>query len=163
MKASFTDLLGDVKEVLYVKGSGWDLATIEAAGFAPVRLDVLKKMACLGALSDPDMVATQRGALLDTTAPNPSVEAILHAIIPFRYVDHSHADAVVTLTNTPDGEATVKALYGDRILVIPYVMPGFELARAGWKMTDGLDWAGLEGLVLMSPGLVALADEVRAR
>lgn len=161
VKASFTDLFGDVNEVLYVKGSGWDLATIEAAGFAPVRLDVLKKMACLGALSDPDMVATQRGALLDTTAPNPSVEAILHAIIPFRYVDHSHADAVVTLTNTPDGEATVKALYGDRILVIPYVMPGFELARAVWKMTDGLDWAGLEGLVLMSHGLFTFADDVR--
>ncbi|MFQ5582670.1 MAG: class II aldolase/adducin family protein, partial [Mariprofundaceae bacterium] len=95
VKATVTNLFGDNEDVLYVKGSGWDLATIEAAGFAPVKLDVLRRMAELEILSDSDMVTAQRAAMLDPSAPNPSVEAILHAIIPFTYVDHTHADAVV--------------------------------------------------------------------
>ena len=161
VKAPFTDVFGEVSEVLFVKGSGWDLATIEGPGFAPVRLTVLKKMAQLSALSDPDMVAAQRVALLDAEAPNPSVEAILHAIIPFRYVDHSHADAVVTVSNTPEGEAAIRSIYGDRVLVVPYVMPGFDLARAIWRMTQEVDWTALEGIVLMSHGLFTFADDAR--
>ncbi|MGB5279187.1 MAG: class II aldolase/adducin family protein, partial [Gammaproteobacteria bacterium] len=105
VKVKETNLLGDEEELLYVKGSGWDLASIEAAGFAPVRLDVLRQMATFDQLSDVDMVRMQRAAMTDPYAPNPSVEAVLHAIIPFTYVDHTHADAVVTITNTPDGEA----------------------------------------------------------
>ena len=120
VKAPFTDIFGEVSEALFVKGSGWDLATIEGPGFAPVRVEVLKKMAQLSALSDPDMVSAQRAALLDAGAPNPSVEAILHAIIPFRYVDHSHADAVVTVSNTLEGETAIRSIYGDRVLVLRY-------------------------------------------
>ena len=81
----------DGEDILYVKGSGWDLATIEAEGFAPVKLDVLKEMATLNKLSDTDMVSGQKEAMIDKSAPNPSVEAILHAIIPFKYVDHTHS------------------------------------------------------------------------
>ena len=161
VKLEVPDFFGDPTEVLYVKGSGWDLASIEPAGFSPVRLDVLKRMAALDALTDADMVREQRVAMLDPTAPNPSVEAILHAVIPFRYVDHTHADAVVTLTNTPDGEARIRALYGERVLYIPYVMPGFVLAREVYRLTKDVDWSKVEGMVLLHHGVFSFADDAR--
>jgi len=161
VKTAVTDLFGDEVDVLYVKGSGWDLATIEAAGFAPVKLDALRRMAELEDLSDSAMVAAQRAAMLDPAAPNPSVEAILHAIIPFAYVDHTHADAVVTLSNTPDGESSIRELYGERILVVPYVMPGFVLARTVHDMTRDIDWKNLDGIVLLNHGVFTFADDAR--
>src|SRR5262245_18398949 len=97
-------LLGDEETVLYVKGSGWDLESIEAAGFSPVRLAHTVRLAQLPALSDPQMVNELRTHMLRADAPTPSVEAILHAILPYKYVDHTHANAVITLTNAPDGE-----------------------------------------------------------
>ena len=162
VKAEAGNLFGDAESVLYVKGSGWDLATIEAGGFAPVRLDVLQRMAALPTLSDPQMVRAQRAAMTDPYAPNPSVEAILHAIIPFKFVDHTHADAVVTLTNTPGGEARIRALFDERVLVVPYVMPGFVLAKKVWEMTAGIDWSQLDGMVLMNHGVFSFADDARA-
>ena len=161
VKATALDIFGDEEEVLYVKGSGWDLATIEAPGFAPVRLDALQRMAALEELSDSAMVTAQRAALTDPYAPNPSVEAILHAIIPFRFVDHSHADAVVALTNTPDGEALVRDLYGSQMLIVPYVMPGFILARKIYEMTRNTDWDALPGMILLNHGVFTFADDAR--
>ncbi len=161
VKAEAEDLFGQTREVLYVKGSGWDLVSIEAPGFSPVRLDALLKLAERETLGDAEMVRAQRAALLDPYAPNPSVEAILHAIIPFRYVDHTHADAVVTLSNTPDGEQRIRELYGDRVLVVPYVMPGFVLARTIYQMTRDLDWSRLEGMVLLHHGVFSFADQAR--
>ena len=161
VKAQVRNFFGDPEEVLYVKGSGWDLATIEAPGFAPVRLSVLKRLAELEQLTDTEMVTQQRAAMLDPHAPNPSVEAILHAIIPFTYVDHTHADAVVTLTNTPNGADRIKAVYGDRVLIIPYVMPGFILARTIKELTAGVDWQRYEGMVLMNHGIFSFADDAR--
>ena len=161
VKTQVADLFGDPVQVLYVKGSGWNLGTIEAAGFAPVRMDVLLRMAELAQLSDSDMVKYQRAAMLDPNAPTPSVEAILHAIIPFRYVDHSHADAICTLCNTPDGEARIRQLYGPNMFYVPYVMPGFELARAVYEMTRNVDWRQLSGILLMSHGLFTFADSAR--
>jgi rhamnose utilization protein RhaD (predicted bifunctional aldolase and dehydrogenase)/NAD(P)-dependent dehydrogenase (short-subunit alcohol dehydrogenase family) len=159
VKSEVKDLFGENKSVLFVKGSGWDLATIEAEGFAPVCLKTLQRMADLPELSDPEMVSAQRAAMTNPYAPNPSVEAILHAIIPFKFVDHTHADAVVTLTNTPDGEARIRSLYGERVLVVPYTMPGFVLAKVIRKMTRDTDWSKLEGLVLMNHGLFSFSDD----
>jgi len=161
VKGDYTDIFGVSHDVLYVKGSGWDLATIEAGGFSPVKMETLLALAELESLSDADMVAAQRGAMMDPSAPTPSVEAILHALIPFRFVDHSHSDAVVTLSNTPNGEAQIRALYGDRVLVVPYVMPGFVLAKEVKKMTEGIDWSQLEGMVLLHHGIFSFADEAR--
>lgn len=161
VKATVRDFFGDSVEVLYVKGSGWDLATIEPAGFSPVRLDTLLRMADLDTLTDTDMVREQRAALLNPYAPNPSVEAILHALIPFRYVDHTHTDAVVTVTNVPDGAERVRALYGDRVLYIPYVMPGFVLAREVRRLTRDIDWSRYEGMVLLHHGLFTWSDDAR--
>ena len=124
------NLFGEEEDVLYVKGSGWDLETIEESGFAPVALAAARRLAELPALGDPQMVEQLAIHTLRAGAPPPSVEAILHAILPHRFVDHTHADAVVTVTDTPDAAERVREIYGDSVIVIPYVMPGFELARA---------------------------------
>ena len=161
VKAEFETLFGERIPTLYVKGSGWDLASIEAPGFAPCRLDALQRLAELDRLSDTEMVRQQRAALLDPFAPNPSVEAILHAILPFRYVDHSHADALVTLTNTPEGQRRIEELYGPDVLIVPYIMPGFVLAKGVYQRTRDIDWATLQGIVLMHHGLFTFDDDPR--
>lgn len=161
VKSTATNLFGETEEILYVKGSGWDLATIEAEGFAPVKMDMLLKMAELKELSDTDMVKYQRLAMTNPSAPNPSVEAILHAIIPFKFVDHTHTDAVVTITNTQGGEDKIKELYGDSVLVIPYIMPGFVLAKLIYDMTRDVNWSELEGMVLMNHGLFTFSDDAK--
>lgn len=162
VKIKEKDLFGDPVELLYVKGSGWDLGTIEAAGFAPVKMEVLLKMAQLAELSDTDMVKYQRAAMTNPSAPNPSVEAILHAIIPFQFVDHTHTDAMVTITNTPNGDALIREVYGDRVLYIPYVMPGFILAKEIYELTKDVDWSQYEGLALMNHGLFTFNDDAKA-
>jgi rhamnose utilization protein RhaD (predicted bifunctional aldolase and dehydrogenase)/NAD(P)-dependent dehydrogenase (short-subunit alcohol dehydrogenase family) len=162
VKSSAKNLFGETENILYVKGSGWDLATIESEGFAPVKMDMLLKMAKLDKLNDPDMVKYQRLAMTNPSAPNPSVEAILHAIIPFKFVDHTHADAVVTITNTQNGEQRIKELYGENVLIIPYIMPGFVLAKLIYDMTKNVDWSQLDGLVLMNHGLFTFNDDAKA-
>ncbi|WJW76223.1 bifunctional aldolase/short-chain dehydrogenase [Thiohalobacter sp. IOR34] len=161
VKIEQPDFFGEPQSLLYVKGSGWDLASIEAAGFPAVKMDVLLKMARLESLSDSEMVRLQRTAMIDPGAPNPSVEAILHALIPFTFVDHTHADAVVTLSNTPDGEALLRELYGERVLILPYVMPGFVLARDVYLRTRDLDWSQYEGIILLHHGVFSFGDDAR--
>ncbi|MHB8742501.1 MAG: bifunctional aldolase/short-chain dehydrogenase [Sulfuricaulis sp.] len=129
LKLTEKNILGADETLLYVKGSGWDLESIEAEGFSPVRLEHLLKLAKLKTLPDPQMVNELRTHLVRASAPTPSVEAILHAILPYRYVDHTHADAVITLCNTAQGLARIREVYGDTVVIIPYVMPGFDLAR----------------------------------
>lgn len=162
VKVTEKNLFGEPEDLLYVKGSGWDLATIEAEGFAPVQMDTLLKMAKLRSLSDVDMVNNQRAAMTNPSAPNPSVEAILHAIIPFAFVDHTHADAVVTITNTPNGKKRIQEIYGNRVLIIPYVMPGFVLARKIYEMTRSLDWSTIDGMILMNHGVFTFHDDAKA-
>ncbi|XAT60678.1 bifunctional aldolase/short-chain dehydrogenase [Rhodobacteraceae bacterium Araon29] len=128
LKTHLKDPLGDLFEVLCVKGSGWDMASIEAPGLPAVELAPLAALAERSALSDQDLVAAQRKLLLQPSAPNPSIEAVLHAIIPHKYVDHSHANAIISLTNQPNGEDLIRDLFPDT-MIIPYVMPGFALAK----------------------------------
>ncbi|MDQ7083676.1 MAG: class II aldolase/adducin family protein [Sulfurovum sp.] len=123
------------EEILYVKGSGWDLVSIKAEGFAPVKMATLLDMAKMKNLSDTDMVSGQKKAMIDATAPNPSVEAILHALIPFKVVDHTHADAIVTISNSKKGQTLIAELF-PRFLIVPYVMPGFILAQKIYEMTE---------------------------
>lgn len=145
---------------LYVKGSGWDLASIQKEGFAPVELAPLLALAQRESLSDTQMVAAQRAAMRNPQAPNPSVEAILHALTPFAYVDHTHADAVVSISNSQNGEAHIKALYPN-FLILPYVMPGFELAREVYVRTCQVDWSTCEGIILHHHGIFTFADEAQ--
>lgn len=129
VKITQKNILGEEEEILYVKGSGWDLETIDRAGFAPVRMRHLLALARLERLSDPEMVNELRTNTIDAAAPTPSVEAILHAVLPHKYVDHTHSDTLVTVTNTERGLERIKEIYGDSVVIIPYVMPGFDLAR----------------------------------
>lgn len=161
VKTKESNIFGEEEEIIYVKGSGWDLSTIESQGFAPVKLNTLLQMAELESLSDVDMVKYQRAAMTDPGAPNPSVEAILHANIPYVFVDHTHADAVVTISNTPNGEQRIKEIYGDRMLIVPYVMPGFILAKEVYRMTRSLDWNSIEGMILLNHGVFTFHDDAK--
>ena len=148
------------EEILYVKGSGWDLVSIKAEGFAPVKMSTLLEMAALTELSDTDMVLGQKAAMTDKTAPNPSVEAILHALIPFKVVDHTHADAIVTISNSKNGVAHIATLFPN-FLIIPYVMPGFILAHTIYEMTRNFDWETCEGIILHNHGIFTFDDDAK--
>ena len=159
LKSRARDLFGREVDVLHVKGSGWDLGSIEPAGLPALRLEPLLALRALDALSDEDMVAEQRRALLDPNAPNPSIETLLHAFLPARFVDHSHADAILALTNQPDGEKRVRALFGERVNWVPYVMPGFGLAKRAAEIFEKNP--AVEGLVLEKHGLFTFGDDAR--
>jgi rhamnose utilization protein RhaD (predicted bifunctional aldolase and dehydrogenase)/NAD(P)-dependent dehydrogenase (short-subunit alcohol dehydrogenase family) len=162
VKINAVNTVGEEERILYIKGSGWDLETIEAEGFAPVRLRHMIKLAGLDSLSDPQMVNELKTQLTRADAPAPSVETILHAALPFRYVDHTHADAVVTISNTEDGHSRIRELYGDQVLIVPYVMPGFDLARDVARIYA--EQAGPEtvGMVLMNHGVFSFAETAKA-
>lgn len=153
VKTREADFFGHEQDIIYIKGSGWDLATIEAAGFSPTRLEPLLKLAKFKELSDADMVTQLRAAMTDPNAPTPSIEAILHAALPAKFVDHTHANAVVALTNNPRGAEWVQQTYGERVLVVPYIMPGFVLAKAVADLLAEKSLDGVEGLILMHHGI----------
>ena len=161
VKINQTNIFNEDEEILYVKGSGWDLVSIEKEGFSPVKMDMLLKLASLEKLSDTDMVKYQRQALIDPSAPNPSVEAILHAIIPFKYVDHTHADAVVTVSNSKDGKKRLHEIYGTKVLFIPYIMPGFELASKMNTMLQDIDLSHYEAIILENHGVFTYSDDAK--
>jgi rhamnose utilization protein RhaD (predicted bifunctional aldolase and dehydrogenase)/NAD(P)-dependent dehydrogenase (short-subunit alcohol dehydrogenase family) len=149
---------GSETAVICVKGSGWDMATIEPAGLPAVRLKELAALARFDTLSDMEMVRQQRRLLMDPAAPNPSVEAILHGVIPAKHVDHTHANAIVALTNQPDGENLVGEVFPDSIIV-PYVMPGFDLAKACAKALAAAP--GATSMILMQHGIFTWSDDAR--
>ncbi len=161
VKRTETNLLGDAEEILYVKGSGWDLETIEAAGFSPVRMEPLRRLAKLPALSDPEMVNELATRMTRATAPAPSVEAILHAILPYPFVDHTHADAFIAISNTTDGEARIRECYGDRVVIVPYVMPGFDLARLAAQRFAAEAGPRTIGMALCNHGLFSFGGSAR--
>ena len=161
VKMTEKNILGEEVELLYVKGSGWDLSDIEAPGFAGVRMGHCLRLLELTELSDASMVNELKLHCTLHSAPTPSVETLLHACLPFKYVDHTHADAVVTLTNLSDGESRVREIYGDRVLYVPYVMPGYELAKYCsdlWKQNGRDD---LLGMVLLNHGIFSWGKDAR--
>src|SRR5579872_6185704 len=164
VKTRMADISGQQVDVLCVKGSGWDMGTIEAPGLPAVRLGPLKELHGLQALSDEDMVNVQRSNLLDAKAPNPSVETLLHAFLPHKFIDHTHSNAVLALTDQPDGEALAADLYGKRAALVPYVMPGFALAKKCSEVNKA--HPDVEGLILLKHGIFSMgatAEEAYAR
>lgn len=148
------------EDVLYVKGSGWDLSSIKAEGFSPVYLDTLLDMAQRDNLSDTQMLKEQREAMLDEKAPNPSIEAILHALIPYKFVDHTHADAIVTISNSKHGDEHIVKLFPG-FLIVDYIMPGFELAHKIYELTKDLKWDEIEGIILHNHGIFTFDDDAK--
>ncbi len=158
VKAPFTGITGTTSEALFVKGSGWDLATIEPRGFAPLTLSRLKDLLTLDSLSDPDMMRELMSSSFDPAAPAPSVESLLHAFIPHPAILHSHADAIVSLTNVGDSGGYVHEIFGDSVVVIPYVMPGFDLAKTVATSWPDQTNAGTIGMVLLNHGLFTFGE-----
>jgi len=160
VKTTVVGLLGEPISVLCVKGSGWDLGTIEPPGHPAVRLEPLRALRVLDALSDEAMVAAQRQNLIDPAAPNPSVEALLHAFLPHTFVDHTHSTALLALADQGDAAQMCREVFGERVALVPYVMPGFALAKAcadAWETAEARRLAQgggeLEGMVLLQHGL----------
>jgi rhamnose utilization protein RhaD (predicted bifunctional aldolase and dehydrogenase)/NAD(P)-dependent dehydrogenase (short-subunit alcohol dehydrogenase family) len=159
VKIKARDIFGDEIDVLCVKGSGWDMGKIEPPGLPAVRLEPIKRLYDLDALSDEDMVNVQRLNLLDSAAPNPSVETLFHAFLPHKFVDHTHANAVVALTDQPNGEELAREVYDGRCVVLPYIMPGFGLAKA---MKDAFDKSpNADGIVLLKHGIFSMGENAR--
>jgi rhamnose utilization protein RhaD (predicted bifunctional aldolase and dehydrogenase)/NAD(P)-dependent dehydrogenase (short-subunit alcohol dehydrogenase family) len=159
VKTRMRDVLGEEVPVLCVKGSGWDLGNIEPPGLPAVRMESLLALRRLPTLSDEAMVNAQRAALLDSNAPNPSVETLLHAWIAPKFVDHTHANSVLALTDQPNGESLCRDLYGARLAVVPYCMPGFSLAQLAAKVFEAHSDA--EGMILLKHGIFTWADDAK--
>src|SRR5215470_13090410 len=158
LKGPLRTLLGDDVEALFVKGSGWDLDAIEPPGLPALDLAHLRRLRGLAALSDEEMVNQLRSHLFDAGAPNPSVETLLHAFLPHRFIDHTHADVALVLTNQPRDEADqmVRDAFGPRWAIVPYIMPGFALAKLAAEVFERDP--EVEGLVLLNHGLFTFAD-----
>src|SRR6266567_1575644 len=159
VKTVLLDLMGEEAEVLCVKGSGGDMASIEPAGFPAVRLKRLRKLRERTALADGDMVRIKRENLLDPLAPDPSVEILLHAFLPHKFIDHTHASAVLSLVDQRDGELICSEVYDGRVGIVPYLMPGFALATKAAEVYETKP--KVEGLILHKHGIVTFGGTAR--
>src|SRR3954471_5244411 len=155
------NVFGEEETILYVKGSGWDLETIEPQGFSPVRLDHVLKLTKLKSLPDPEMVNQLVTHMLKASAPAPSIETILHGSLPYKFVDHTHADAVLAVSDTAEGEKRIHEIYGKRCVIIPYLMPGFDLAQYAAKAFAEQKNADTIGMVLLNHGIFSFGETAR--
>ncbi len=159
VKTRVADFMGKPTSVLCVKGSGWDMGDIEPAGLPAVRLEPIAEMIALKRLSDEDMVNAQRVNLLDAASPNPSVETLLHAFLPHKFIDHTHANAVLAVSDQPNGEAICRRIYGNKVGYVPYIMPGFDLAKAAKQVFDTNP--RVEGLILLNHGIFSFGETAK--
>jgi rhamnose utilization protein RhaD (predicted bifunctional aldolase and dehydrogenase)/NAD(P)-dependent dehydrogenase (short-subunit alcohol dehydrogenase family) len=159
VKTMVPDLLGQDTEVLSVKGTGWDMGAMEPAGMPAVRLAPLLRLRAREAVSDEEMVRFQRANLIDPMAPNPSVETLLHAFVPHKFVDHTHSVAILSLTDQPDGEKICGELFDGRMGIVPYLMPGFSLAKKSAEVFEATP--GAEGLILHKHGIFTFGASAR--
>lgn len=158
VKTTWQDVTGDDLEVLFIKGSGHDLATIGRDGFAPLRLERLRQLLPPVKMGDVELGNELRAASLDASAPNPSVETLVHALVPHAAVLHSHADAILAVTNTEGGRARIEDLYGDKVVIVDYVMPGPDLGEACFAAWQEQAHEGTEGIVVLNHGLFAVGQ-----
>jgi len=159
VKTESFNLHDEKVQVVCVKGSGWDLAAIEPQGFPALHLAPLLNLQKLKNLTDEDMVNAQRCQMLDAAAPNPSIETLLHAFIPHRFIDHTHANAILSLTNQPDGDALIKKIFGSSMGIVPYIKPGFDLAKAAAEIFARDP--SVKGLILLQHGIFTFADTAK--
>jgi len=159
VKTRIKDIDGKKYEVLCVKGSGWDMADIEPEGLPAVKLEPLLAMKKKKYLSDENMVSFQKRNLINIKSPNPSVETFLHAFLPFKYVDHTHSDAILNLTNRPGGVNFCKKIFGNKVSIVSYVMPGFMLAK---KIDDIYSKnPNINCLILMNHGIFTFNNDAK--
>jgi rhamnose utilization protein RhaD (predicted bifunctional aldolase and dehydrogenase)/NAD(P)-dependent dehydrogenase (short-subunit alcohol dehydrogenase family) len=159
LKTRARDVLGEEIEVLRIKASGADMAAIEPEGLPAVRLVPLRDLRALEAVADEKLVAIERANLIDPAAPNPSVEVMLHAFLPHKFVDHTHAGAVLSVIDQPDGEKKCTEAFGGRLAFVPYLMPGFGLAKKAIEVFERSRPS--DGLILSKHGIVTFGDSAR--
>jgi rhamnose utilization protein RhaD (predicted bifunctional aldolase and dehydrogenase)/NAD(P)-dependent dehydrogenase (short-subunit alcohol dehydrogenase family) len=159
LKTKLRDHLGAEVEVLRVKASGADMAAIEPASFPALRLEPMRQLRARAAIGDEELVAIERANLIDPQAPNPSVEVMLHAFLPHKFVDHTHATAVLSVIDQPRGEQISAEIFGSRMAFVPYVLPGFGLAKTAIEAFERAP--GCEGLILSKHGLVTFGETAR--
>lgn len=159
VKTLARDRFGETVEVLRVKSSGADMATVAPDGFVAVRLEPMRKLRALEAIGDEELVGHERANLIDPAAPNPSVEMMLHAFLPHKFIDHTHAVAVLGVIDQPDGEKKCAEVFGGRLAFVPYLMPGFGLARKAIEVFERAPHC--EGLILSKHGIVTFGDTAR--
>ncbi|MGJ8679392.1 SDR family oxidoreductase [Paraglaciecola sp.] len=161
LKSTATNRFGETQNIIWVKASGFDLATMGAEGYTALEIEKVIRLAELKTLSDDDMVKDLKVARLDPNAAGASIEAIVHALIPFKFVDHSHANAVLTVSNSPDGLNLLKNIYGDDVLFLPYVKPGFDLALQFKEAIDNGQFEGINTVILEHHGVFTFSDDAK--
>ena len=159
VKTTIKDIDGKKYDVLCIKGSGWDMAEIEPAGLPVVKLQPLLALRNKKKLSDEDMVSYQKRNLIDIKSPNPSVETFLHAFLPFKYVDHTHADAILNATNRLGGLNFCKKIFGNKVGIVPYVMPGFMLSKKVSEIYSKNP--NINCLILMNHGIFTFSNDAK--
>jgi rhamnose utilization protein RhaD (predicted bifunctional aldolase and dehydrogenase)/NAD(P)-dependent dehydrogenase (short-subunit alcohol dehydrogenase family) len=159
VKGHAVDVFGERVPAIFVKASGQDLATIEPEGHPPLDLAYMRRLRVLGDLSDVQMRNEIRTHLFRAEDRTPSIEALVHAFLPPRFIDHTHADAILALTNREGGAQVVRDALGNQVIVLPYVRPGFQLAKAAADAFDANP--GACAMVWMHHGLLTWGDSAR--
>jgi rhamnose utilization protein RhaD (predicted bifunctional aldolase and dehydrogenase)/NAD(P)-dependent dehydrogenase (short-subunit alcohol dehydrogenase family) len=159
LKEAMRDHFGEDTEVLRIKATGADMGVIDAAGLPAVRLGPLRKLRQLAEVDDDELVGVERTSLIEPMAPNPSVEIMLHAFLPHKFIDHTHATAVLSVIDQPDGERKCAEVFAGRLAFVPYVMPGFGLAKKAIEVFERAKPS--DGLILSKHGIVTFGATAR--
>ncbi len=159
VKSLEKNIFGEDKQVIYVKGSGWDMSNLNEIGMPGLYLEPLIKTTKLKEMSDKKMVNFLRSNLLDSNSPNPSVETLLHAYLPFKFVDHTHSNAILSLVNLYNSKEILKKIYKNRVALVPYIMPGFDLAKACYDIINKNK--NVEGLLLLNHGIFTFGSSAK--
>ena len=159
VKTIRANLLGETVHAIFVKASGYNMARIAPNGYTGLDLDYLKRLEALPDLSDEDMVNEFRTHLLDAHAATPSIETLVHAFLPAKFVDHTHPDAILALSNQTEGERLLREALGDDVAVLTYSTPGFKLAKA--VAAELKRNPAARAMVLMRHGLLTWGNSAR--
>ena len=159
LKTSANNIFKEKIDVMHIKGSGWDMGSIDYPGLPAVELEPLLKTNNLKKLNDFDMVNLQRKCLLDSKSPNPSVETLLHAFLPHKFVDHTHASAILGLIDQPNDTEICKKVFGDQVGIVPYVIPGFDLAKLSYEIFNNNK--KVIGLILLKHGIFTFGNTAK--
>jgi len=156
-KTRETDLSGEERDVLWVKSSGADLAALDLRGLVPLDLEFLRRLRGRGDLSDRELRRALLRARLDPESPPPSLETLLHAFLPDRFLDHAHPDVVCVLSSSRDGPDLLEAAVPEGFGVLPWIRPGPALAEAVAEFREAHPESS--GVILLSHGLVTWAED----
>ena len=155
LKEKQKDIFNKMTNVMHVKGSGWDMSNLTEEGMPTVFLDPLIKTLKFQNMTDKNMVNFLRNNLLNSSSPNPSVETLLHAFLPHKYIDHTHSNAILSLVNLENSNTILKKIFGNKLAIVPYVMPGFDLAKICYQIYN--KDKKVEGLLLLNHGIFTFA------